>query len=358
VRVEGIVTMSADLPLAAYPTGARVDQFATAVVERLNATPGVERAAVSTGVPLLGVREGMAISPIGRPEDVPMRFKRVDPHYFDTLDIPVVAGRGIASSDREGAPIAIVINQTLARALNRAASVAEPVGQTFRMFVPTYEGSGVERDVSVVGIIRDERTGEPQSVEAPVAYGALAQSPRRELKLVVRTSGDPAMVMNSIRATVKDVEPRVALGDVRTMEEVRALSLTSARQPTWVIGAFAVLATVLAGLGLYGVLAHAVAQERRSLGIRLALGARPRDVGAGVVRQSLLIVAGGVAVGAVAVTLLARLVQSLLFGVSPLDPIALAIAGTSTLTLGAIAAAIPALRAARVDPSIVLRGEN
>ncbi len=191
-----------------------------------------------------------------------------------------------------------------------------------------------------------------------VAYGALAQAPRRELKLVVRTHGAPGALLASIRDAVRQVEPRVALGDIRTMEDVKALSLTGASQPAWVIGTFAGLAALLAALGLYGVLAHAVQQQHRALGIRLALGARRRDVGAGVLRQSLLILAGGLAAGAVCVALLGRLVRSMLYEVSPLDPVALGVAGLCVLLLGTLAAALPAIRASRVDPATVLRSES
>ena len=191
-----------------------------------------------------------------------------------------------------------------------------------------------------------------------VAYGALAQAPRRELKLVVRTHGAPGALLASIRDARLDLSDRVALGDIRTMEDVKALSLTGASQPAWVIGTFAGLAALLAALGLYGVPAHAVQQQHRALGIRLALGARRRDVGAGVLRQSLLILAGGLAAGAVCVALLGRLVRSMLYEVSPLDPVALGVAGLCVLLLGTLAAALPAIRASRVDPATVLRSES
>jgi len=183
----------------------------------------------------------------------------------------------------------------------------------------------------------------------------LAQVPRQDISLVIRTRGEPMAAMAGIREAVRQVDPRLPLGDVRTMEQVKDQSLLWARQPTWVVGAFAGVAALLAALGLYGVLAHAVTQQRREIGIRMALGARPGDVVSHTLRSASSLVVVGLAVGLGGAFVLTRALKSLLFQVSALEPTALAVACVLMALVGMIAAWIPASRASRVDPMMVLR---
>ena len=197
-------------------------------------------------------------------------------------------------------------------------------------------------DVRIVGVIRSERTAPLQEPLEVVAYVPLAQAPQQDIKLVVRTRGEPLAAMSGIREAVRQVDPNLPLGDVMTMERVKERSMLWAVQPTWVVGAFAGVAALLASLGLYGVLAYAVTQQRREIGIRMALGARPGKVLSGVLRSasSMLIVGlGGGLVGAFALT---RVTKSILFDVSPLFPAALAVACVAMTLVGLLAAWIPA----------------
>jgi putative ABC transport system permease protein len=358
VRIDHVITMSVDLPSAAYPRPQSATRFYEAVVERLRAVPGVEQASVAQDVPLQGVHwgEGMGLH---RGEGFGVGLKLVDPWYFGTFDIPVESGRGIEDRDRAGQPRVVVINQELARQLSDQFGMANPVGRTVLMDLPGY-GPIPESivNVQIVGVIRNERTGGLQAPQERVAYAPLAQVPRQDLKLVVRTRSDLLAVMPGIREAVRQLDAHLPLGDVRTMEQVKEQSMLWLRQPTWVVGAFAGVAALLAALGLYGVLAYAVTQQRREIGIRMALGARQGDVLSNVLRNSLSMLIMGLAAGLVGAFALTRVLKSLLFNVSALDPVALSVACVLMTLIGILAAWIPARRASRVDPMTVLRDEG
>ena len=358
VRISNVIAMSADLPLAAYPVPGNAVLFYQTVIERLEAVPGVEQAAISTDLPLEGVRQGEGMSVPGREGGIGNRYKRVDPRYFELLDIPLVSGRGISEQDRAGAPRVVVINQALAAQLAERFEMTDPVGTIVQMSTPNYLNSdGSQEAVEIVGVVRNERTGPLNENENGVSYVPLAQVPRLEVKFVVRTQKEPTAVLPGIREAVRQIDANLPLGDVRTMEQIHERSLSGAKQPAWVIGAFAAVAAFLAALGLYGVLAHAVTQQRREIGIRMALGARSMDVVSQVLRKALSMVSIGLALGLAGAFALTRLMQSLLFEVSALDPVALAIACGAMLLIGLLAGWLPASKAAGVEPMAVLREE-
>jgi putative ABC transport system permease protein len=363
VRIDNVITMSADLSIGTYPNSAAAARFIEAVGDRLRAVPGVDRAAVSTDVPLLGVRQGDAMTVAGTEGGIGVRFKRVDADYFTTLDIALLAGRAISRNDRIGAPRVVVVNESLARKLAERFKVADPkavVGRVARLVNPQYENRGQPgkvEDIEIVGVIRNERVNDLESTTPDVSYVSLLQSPRREIKLVVRTHGDPSSVMPGVREAVKELDPHLPLGDVRTMAQVKQLTLAGRTEPTWVIGTFAVIAALLAALGLYGVLSHAVNQRRREIGIRMALGARAGDVLSHVLRNALTMILVGLVSGLAGAVALTRVVKGLLFEVSALDPLAFTVAAVAMTAIGLLAALIPASRAARVNPVTALRSE-
>jgi putative ABC transport system permease protein len=357
-RTENVITASIDLPEPSYSTPERATQFYDAVVERLNAAPGVVRTAVSTDVPLDGVNQGTSLTLPGFDNAVGVAYKRVDPDYFQALDIALVAGRRVDRRDRDGAPRVLVINEALARRL-REIGVREPLGQAVRMksFYYVRKGSEVV-DWTIVGVIRDERVGDLRGPVNPVAYVALAQVPTRGIKLVVRTAGEPALAMPGIRDAVRGLDPNLPLGDVRTMVQIKQESLADTRQPAQIVGSFAAVAGLLTALGLYGVLAQVVAQRQREIGIRMALGARPRDVLSLVLRNTLRIVVAGLVLGLVGVYALSHVIQGLLFQVSALDPSTIVLTCAAMGLIALLAAAIPARRASRVNPLTVLREDG
>jgi len=359
VRIDHVFTMSTDLPSAAYPSPASAARFYDAVIQRLRAVPGVEQASVSQGLPLQGVQWGEYLSLPGVKDFFLVRLKLVDPWYFGTLEIPLVAGRGIGDRDRAGAPSIVVINEEVARQLSKTFGIQNPIGRTVGIDVPGY-GPIPESLVKlqIVGVIRSERTAALNAPPELVAYLPLAQVPRQDIKLVVRTRSEPAAVMPGIREAVRQIDPHLPLGDVMTMEQVKEQSILWAKQPTWVLGAFAGVAVLMAALGLYGVLAHAVTEQRREIGIRMALGARPGDVVSHTLRSALSMLLVGLAAGLAGAFALTRALKSLLYEVSALDPVALAVACVLMTLVGLLAAWIPANRAAGVDPMTVLRDEG
>lgn len=359
VRIDHLITMSADLPSSAYPTPASATAFYEAVVQQLRSVPGVKQASVSLGLPLQGVQWGEFLSLAGVKEALLVRVKMVDPGYFATLEIPVESGRGIEGRDRAGAPPIMVVNRQAARLLSGRFGMTNPVGRVVVTYLPGY-GPIPESRVApqIVGIIRNERTGALHAAEEPVAYVPLAQFPRQDVKLVVRTRSEPLAAMSGIREAVRRLDPHLPLADVRTMEQVKEQSTLWEKQPTWVVGAFAAVAALMAALGLYGVLAHAVTQQRREIGIRMALGARPGDVVSRTLRNALSMLLAGLAVGLAGAFALTRALKSLLFQVSALDPVALAAACVLMTLIGVLASLIPASRAAAVDPMNGLRDEG
>jgi putative ABC transport system permease protein len=354
VRLDHVLTMSVGLAESAYPQPDDVARFYTALISRVDATPGVARAGLGTHLPLHWIGNGEGLFLQGLDEPVNVRFKRVDPGYFDVLGIPVIAGRGITPDDRHGAPGVIVINDALARRLSeRLESGATPIG---RAAAVTASG-GRRLAAQIVGVIRSERTGAPGRPDPPVVYMPLAQEPDTDVHVVVRTELDPAAATSSIREALRQVDPNVPLGDVATMIDVRDRLLTTTSRPAWAIGVFAGMAALLAALGLYGVLAHTVSQRRREIGIRMALGARSVDVLASVLGGALVLVTIGLVLGLAGAAALTRVMTTLLFDVSPLDPLALTLAATAMLAIGLVAAFVPANRAARVNPMAVLHEE-
>ena len=361
-RVDRILTLSIDLPPSDYPAPEHAVRFMDDAISEVQAAPGVAAASVSSDIPL-GGSGGEGLTVAGWPEHVSVRFKRVDAGYFTTFDIPITEGRGILRDDRPGGPRVVVINETLAAHLTQTFGFGNVIGRTVTLPALTYdERLGSPRaDFQIVGVAGNERIRrdlrQPLGQEDAV-YVALAQSPKRSLKISVRTSGDPLASWPGVRDALRAEDSRLAIGDVQTMAQVKSGSLSGVAAPAWLLGAFASAALLLAALGLYGVLAHSVAQQRREIGIRLALGATARDVWRGVTRQALVMIAIGLAAGLGGALAFARVTASLLFEISPFDPSSFAGAAAIMLTAGLTAAVIPAWRASRVDPTLALRTDD
>jgi putative ABC transport system permease protein len=359
VRLENVITMSVDLPVGAYPTPQKAALFYQTAAQRLRAVPGVAQAALSTHLPLQWIGNGEGLKAPGTDKFVYVRFKRVDPGYFATFGIPVLRGRGIADRDRDGAPRAIVINQALAVRLADVAGMKDPVGKTVRLTCPGYlEKRVFMPEVEIVGVIRSERVASPGSPDPAVAYVPLAQVPALGVRLIVRTRAETAAVMPAIRKAMREIDSNLPLGDVATMQQVRERTLSGSSHPAWLIGAFAGVAVLLTAIGLYGVLSHAVTQQRREIGIRMALGARSFDVLSHVLWNAMSMVAAGLVLGMLGAFALTRVMKSLLFEVSPLDPVALIVACISIALIGLVAGFLPANRAVHIDPVTTLRDEG
>ena len=359
VQVENVLRMPVDLPKAQYPTPESAVRFYDHVVEQLSSVPGVEGASVATDLPMEGVPHGEGLSASGSDAFIPVRYKRIDSQYFELLDIPILAGRGLEARDRADAPLTVVINEQLAARIREEFGIEEPVGRHVSLPLINYQMSdGMGSDFQIVGVARSERIKGPGEDTPPVAYVSLAQVPRGHFKIIVRGGGPPASLMAGVRQAIGRVDPGLAVGEVRTLEQVRARSLSGARQPAWLIGVFALAAAFLAALGLYGVLSQMVTQQRREIGIRMALGARSGDVMSRILGNGARMIAVGSILGLAGAFATTRVMENLLFEVSALDPAALITACAATVLVGLAAALLPARRAARVTPMTVLREET
>jgi predicted permease len=356
VRIENVITASIFLPEQAYPTAEKAALFYQALSQRLRATPGLAQFGMSTFLPLQWIGNGEGIFIPGVEKPVLVRCKRVDAGYFQTLGIRVLAGRGISDRDRQGAIRVVVINQALAARLADVARVQDPVGKSIRLTSGDYtQRQTFLADVQIAGIVRNERTTAPGMAEPPVVYVPLAQSPAPYFKLLIRSSAGETAVIAGMRHSLRAVDPNLPLADIATLEQIRRETFSGVSRPAWLIGAFALVATMLSAVGLYGVLSYAVAQRRVELAIRMALGARSRDVVAYILHSAFAMIAIGLGFGLIGVYMLTRTLRSFLFEVSPLDPVSLAAACVLTIAIGLLAGFFPARRAARIDPAVGLR---
>jgi putative ABC transport system permease protein len=357
VHIEHVITTSIELPAPAHPHAESVVQFTRALVERLRAVPSVDRAAVATSAPLDGLRErGVLVAPgLVDGASVTIGIKHIGEHYLATLGIPVLSGRGFNDRDGRGSPHVALVNQELAARL----AVPDPVGRVVGVSLSPYGTTRAELvQVQIVGVIRTERTGNLHQAQEPVAYVPMAQEPVRFMTLIVRTRRDPSSVVPAVRQAVRELDRGLPIGPVVAMRELKARSFTDTTQSAWAIGMFAAVAALLAAFGLYSVLAQAVTEQRREFGIRMALGAAPGAIVAGVLASALPMIAAGVAAGLGGAFALSGVLKSLLFHVSALDPLAFVVACASMMLVGLLAVFVPAARAAAVDPVTTLREEG
>jgi putative ABC transport system permease protein len=359
VEADRVISASLDLPPAFFPTPAHATALYDSLVARVRALPGIVRVSMASHVPLEGAG-GENLRVPGREERVLVRFKRADPDYFVTLKLPVTAGRSFNASDSIAAAPVAIINERLAHRIADQFGIRDPVGRTVSLPALGYSGSVTRVNMTVVGVVGNERirTDLRVPMDDVVAYVPLAQAPKRAVTLLVRTSGEPAPMASAIRQAIRQTDNRVVAANIRTMVQIKWRSLSGAREPAFVVGAFATIAVVLAALGLYGVLAHVVTQQRREIGIRMALGATASDVVGHVVTNALWMVVTGLALGVAGAALLTRVTNTLLFEVSALDPAVFISAVSAMLAVGVLASLIPALRAARVDPTTAFRAEG
>jgi macrolide transport system ATP-binding/permease protein len=269
--------------------------------------------------------------------------------YLGTLGVPVIDGRGVDATDVAGSPDVAVINQTMARKFwpNESA-----VGHTFTAINGTRS-----RTYRIVGVARDHKRHGVLESDAPFVYYAEQQRPARYNFLIARTSGDAAALLQTMRRELLAMEPGLVFMGSNTMEENLALSLTPARVGAMLATAFGGLGTLLAAIGLYGVIAFAVTRRTREIGVRMALGAQPGGVMTMVMRQGLMIVAIGLVAGALLAAAAATALQGVLYGITPFDPLAWGLAMAAMILAAALANFVPARRAMRIDPITALRIE-
>jgi predicted permease len=354
-----LVTFSMALPVADYPQAAARAQLYQRLLEKLRGVAGVQAATAMSGLPPdrpLNANDtdidNYTAPPEGPFENVDY-YQNVMSDYFETMGIPIVAGRSFQSSDAASSGAVAIVNETL---VNTFWKGLNPIGQRLRPCcgdqIPWFTVVGVAKDVKQGGV--DRRTGHEFYffVDQTATNGGNAPS---VMNVVLRTTLPPAALRQTIEAAVRESDPSVPIVRLREMDAVFEESIRRPRLLAQLLGGFAGLALLLAAIGTYGVLTYMVAERRREIGIRMALGAAQRSVMANVMKQGLVLTAVGIVVGLAGAFGLNRLIASLLFGVQPTDAFTL-IAVVATITLVAtVACWLPAWRASRLDPNVVLR---
>jgi putative ABC transport system permease protein len=358
VRAANVITASIDIARDAYPGPDQAIGFYTGLVDRVSAIPGVEAAAMAADVPLEGTGGENLRAPGHGDQRLTIRFKRAGAGYFETIGIPIVAGRTFTNADRLGSPWVTVINEAMVAELKSTFGISDPLGQAVDLPAIGYGSPTTRQTMTIVGIVKNERVRDDlRSPFEGIAYVPLAQAPMLWTKIAVRSRGTPSSIVPSLREALRQTDPHVALAQVRTLDELRDISLSGLQEPAWLIGAFATLSALLAALGLYGVVSHSVSQQQREIGIRMALGAQSQDVIGMIVRHVLTTIVVGLGCGLAGAVALTRVTKSLLFEVSPLDPFAFTTAAVAMIVVAMAAALVPASRAIRVDPTTALRSE-
>ena len=351
---DQVLTMSVALPEAKYTSDQQTANFYEQLIERVQNLPGVQSAATANMIPLSGMNGTSAIRIEGSPEPTPgqepeANFRSVSNLYFRTMQMPILRGREFTSQDSAKGQLVVAVNEAFAA---RFWPGEDPVGKRMRFSGPLQDRPW-RTVVAVVGNIRNQL-----DLPAPAEmYFPLRQQTESTMALVVRTSSDPRSLEESIRAQVVALDRDLPVFDVMTMEDLRSVSVTAQRIGGTLMAAFAGFALVLAAIGLFGVIAYAVSERTREIGIRMALGAKPREVFLLVVGQGMTLAFIGLLVGLPLALGMGRAVAGLLYGIGPNDFATFASVAAILAAIAFVACYIPARRAMHVDPMVALRYE-
>jgi len=364
--IQRLLHGSVDVSSLALPDSGAAT-FHDRALERLRAVPGVVDATLIQGIPLSGSMMSMGYSIPGQATPSPDAHAgshagtastshpitwMVGSHFFSTTGIPIRAGRDFTDADRKGAmPVAIVDESFARREWPGGNALGKCIALGSRKQPQCYTVVGIAQNANLVSL---------ETQRFPEYFLPLAQYPgpsTRYQAFLIRTTGSPSRLIGAIRNALDELEPNLPYVELRTMPEILRPVLQPRRLGASLFAVFGALALVLAGIGLYGVIAFAVAQRTHEMGIRLALGARPRDVVTLIVRQSAVLMLAGLVIGIAAALAAAKLVTGLLFGVTPVDPVTLAGVVVLLAAAATLASWLPARRATRVDPMVALRSE-
>jgi putative ABC transport system permease protein len=345
----GVMSFQIALPPTKYDNTKRV-AFYRDLASALNALPGVRRAAISSGIPF-GVGN-YTTSPVAAPgssvlpadASVPVDWRVVSPGFFDTIRIPLLRGRAFTESDTASAPPVMIVSRATARTF---WGDEDPIGKTVRRVADA-------KDFTVIGVVGDIRST-TLSRESPALYYSSGDRLWPLMDIVVRTASDPAHVMSAVRQKVRDLDPELPLSNVRPMAEWVSTSAAQPRLNATLLGVFACVALLVAGIGTYGMLAYSVSRRTKELGLRMALGADRAGVLRLVVREGMAVGAAGIAVGLLAAALMSRTLSALVYGVTVWDPPTYAGVSVALALVALLSCVIPALRASRVHPMEALR---
>jgi predicted permease len=347
---DGVVAARVSLAGPRAESPASQHAFFETLLERVRTLPGVQSAGLISTRPFGGLGPATEASDPMQPEGTATRsavadIRWVDTALFQTLRIPVLRGRTFDSAEAAGTPH-VVISESMADALWPRQ---DALGH--RLHLDLYNGITVE----VIGIVRDVYLMDPRTPVRPIAYLSDARFPSDTRDVVVRVNGDPGAMVPSLRSVLAALEPDVPLFQVTTMPDLVDRTVASDRFTTFLLSAFAGVALLLGGVGVFGVISSDVARRRKEIGIRMALGARTSVVILMMVKQALLRASAGVAAGSALALAAAYSMRSLLFGVAPTDPLSFLLVATALLGLATVATLVPAVQALRASPITSLR---
>ena len=358
---DRLLTMRVSLPEARYKENAQTEQFFRALLQRVQALPGVQTAALTRGLPMNGgIESGVTIEgqEIANVQDTVVAVNlSVSPEYFRTMEIPLLQGRYFTEQDRTDAPMVAIIDEQMAARFF-------PKGDALGKRVKLGGAPSPFPWMQIVGVVKHVRHYGPDEQPRVELYRPYFQLPNvpeaqfgRSLAIAVRTTGEPTSLTAAVRNAVREIDKDQAVSNVQTMSQVVTSAVASQKFATWLLAVFAAAALLLAALGLYGVMAYSVTQRTHEIGIRMALGAARRDVLRLIVGQGMRLTLVGLGVGLVGAFLTTRLMKTLLFGVSAADPLTYGVVALLLALVALLACLIPARRATRVDPMIALRYE-
>ncbi|HEY6389990.1 MAG TPA: ABC transporter permease [Bryobacteraceae bacterium] len=361
-RTERVLTANISLPIARYVKSADVANTFDRIREMATALPGVKAAGTTTSLPLAQDFDYRLpfhfLSSAGpkNPEDQTAWHRMVSPGLFSALGTPMISGRDFTDRDRADAPPVVIVNQALAR---QYWPQGNPIGQKLHAISGGFGPLGriLARDPEVIGVVADIKySGLGRNAE-PAIYFPSRQAPFASMTLVVRTDASlaPDALIGSVRRQLHDVDPDLPMAHVRALSEQVTESVAQPRFQAMLLAGFSALALLLGSVGIYGLLSYAVVSRKREIGIRAALGGRPRDILRLVLAQGLALVAGGLAIGIALSLATGRLLEKLLFQVKPADFTTYAIVCALLAAVGLLAGYLPARAASRIDPSDALR---
>jgi len=355
-REDHVLTATLSLPHARYKSDDQTIHFYDRLVTTLNQLPGVETAGAGSDLPWTGYDEndgGFTIEGKKPPahEDFHARYHMATPGYFSAMGIPVLEGRSFTEADKKGAPSALIINQAMAKKYWPGEDV---IGKRVSFADNPKKDDDWMTVVGIVGDVKDE----PNSASAePAFWWSDYEVSESDMSIAIRTKSDPRQVADSLRSTVHQIDPELAVADIKLMDAVAGASLSTPRFTFVLVGMFAALAILLAGIGAYGVIAYTVTQRTSEFGLRVALGAQRKDLLRMVLAQAARLAISGTVLGLVLALSLGRVVQTLIYGVSAADPLVFVSVVLLVPAVALLAAWIPARRAARSDPMQALRTE-
>ena len=353
-RTEGVLTLRLQPTGERYNQNARLLNYVSTVLARVAALPGVQATGSIHHLPLAGYAWYANVDIEGQvraPGEAPLRsgWRVISGDYLQAMGIPLLRGRGFTPADTREAPAVAIVSEAFAR---EAWPNEDPIGKRFRAGNATRRGP-----VTVVGVVGGVRHVTLDAAPAPEMYRPLTQEPMSMVTIVLRTAGDPLGVASLTRQTIRDIDADVPISDVRSVNEVVSASVARPRLVMALLLVFAGVGVILGAVGVYGVIAYAVGERRREIGVRIALGADPRTVASSVVLHGVRYAAIGVAIGLGGAFAATRVMRTLLFGVSATDPATFVGLSAFLIGVAAMASYLPARSAARTDPMVALRSE-